>query len=351
MRLDYHRTCLLCSVDGLPDLPPMPYRCPLGTDLSHAAALLRQGGLVAFATETVYGLGGNALDVQAVARIFAAKNRPQFDPLIVHVASRAWLPELVRPWPDLADRLMEAFWPGPLTLVLPKQPRVPDLVTSGLPHVAVRQPQHPLALELLAQAGCPIAAPSANPFGQLSPTCATDVAESLGDKIDYILDGGPCSIGVESTVVLVDESHVTLLRPGGVTYEALVEIVGDVRELVPKSPAIGPPDNSPRLAPGTLPQHYAPRTPLRLISQLSDITQPEQSGLLLLGPRHDLPPVAAVEYLAKDRNLTTAATRLFAALRRLDRANLQQIFAELMPTEGLGRAINDRLQRAARTVE
>jgi len=186
------------------------------TSVTAAAEFLRAGKLVAFPTETVYGLGANALDAGAVARVFEVKNRPHFDPLIVHIADEAWLPRLVIEIPSSARKLAEAFWPGPLTLVLPKTDLIPDLVTSGLPGVAVRMPSHPMARQLLRETDLPIAAPSANPFGQLSPTTAQHVAETLGDRIDLILDGGPCEVGVESTVVQVHADGAVLLRQGGI---------------------------------------------------------------------------------------------------------------------------------------
>jgi len=321
--------------------------CPIGKDVAWAARLLREGKLVGFATETVYGLGANALDVNAVARIFAAKNRPYFDPLIVHVADRSWLPRLVATWPKQAEQLAQRFWPGPLTLVLPKTDLVPDLVTAGLPSVAVRVPAHSQALELLRLADVPVAAPSANPFGQLSPTCAEHVADRLGDMIDYLLDGGPCSVGVESTVLLLEPHRAVLLRPGGVPLEEIEAVLGAV--VVPvQEPATAPsPSPSSALAPGMLPQHYAPRTPLRVVEQLPVAAPRERTGLLILQPCPAADRFAAVEVLSTQGDLTEAAANFFAALRRLDAANLQQILAVPFPDERLGRALNDRLKRAA----
>src|SRR5690606_17904261 len=210
----------------------------IGTDVALAAQLIAAGKLVAFPTETVYGLGANALDSAAVADVFAAKERPHFDPLIVHVATLEAARELVTEFPDTAVRLAEKFWPGPLTLVLPKVDRVPHLVTAGLPSVGVRIPAHPLALELIERAGVPIAAPSANLFGQVSPTTAEHVAAQLADRIDYILDGGPCRVGVESTVLHLGGERPLLLRPGGVSLEDLEAVIGPVETLQP-SPASG----------------------------------------------------------------------------------------------------------------
>lgn len=321
----------------------MSTTCLIGVDVAHAARLLRHGKLVSFATETVYGLGANALDVHAVARVFAVKSRPHFDPLIVHIADRSWLTRIVKEWPETAERLAARFWPGPLTLVLPKTDLIPDLVTSGLPSVAVRMPAHPLALELLRLADVPIAAPSANLFGQLSPTRAEHVAERLGDQIDYLLDGGPCAVGVESTVLLLEPSRAVLLRPGGVTLEEIESVIGPVA-----LPArVTTSDQTAAPSPGMLPQHYAPRTPLAIVEDLSRVTASERCGLLTLQPGPGASRFAAVETLSVRGDLTEAAANFFAALRRLDAARVEQIVAMPFPNRGLGRALNDRLSRAA----
>ena len=316
--------------------------CPVGTDVERAAALLRSGGLVAFATETVYGLGADALNVTAVARVFDVKGRPRFDPLIVHVSDTSWLSRLTRGVPEPARRLAERFWPGPLTLVLPKTELVPDLVTSGLPTVAVRMPDHPLAQQLLRIAGVPVAAPSANPFGRLSPTRAEHVAEQLGDRIDYILDGGPCRVGVESTVIGWTAAAPVLLRPGGVMVEQIEEALGQ--------PVLEQPShqtgNAAAPSPGMLPKHYAPRTPL-VIGSLDALAPTGRVGFLLLSPRAVPAQVAAVELLSESGDLVEAASRFFDALRRLDAQDLDVIIAEPFPEHGLGRALNDRLRRAA----
>lgn len=316
--------------------------CPITTDIAWAARVLREGGLCAIATETVYGLAANALDEHAVARIFEAKARPFFDPLIVHIASRDWLHRLVSRVPPAAEKLAAAFWPGPLTMVLPKTDLVPDLVTSGLPSVAIRMPAHPQARELLRLVDLPLAAPSANPFGQLSPTCAQHVAETLGDKIDLILDGGPSQVGVESTVVFVMDDAVQILRHGGVTREALERIVrvedGSVDVVETATPS-----------PGMLPQHYAPRTSLRVVTSQDELAKLDAGriGALLLTDTDRDPRFAAVEVLTTDGNLATAAANFFAALRRLDRQQVDLIVAYPFPDLGLGRALNDRLSRAA----
>jgi L-threonylcarbamoyladenylate synthase len=312
------------------------------TDVSEAATVLKRGGLVGFPTETVYGLGAIALDVDAVARVFEAKGRPRFDPLIVHVADLAGARQLVTRFPDVADKLARKFWPGPLTLVLPKRDIVPDLITAGLPTVGIRVPDHPLALALLRAAGVPIAAPSANLFGCVSPTTAEHVAEQLGDRIDLILDGGPCRVGVESTVLQVEPAPPIVLRLGGVTLEELERELGKV--VVASADTD---DSAPQVAPGRLTQHYAPRTRVELVADLR--TGPCGSDVAALAFR-SAPAgneYAAEECLSPRGDLREAAANIFAALRRLDAAGVSRIVAELLPEEGLGRAVNDRLRRAA----
>jgi L-threonylcarbamoyladenylate synthase len=311
--------------------------------IADAAEIVRRGGLVAFPTETVYGLGANALDAAAVARIFAAKGRPTFDPLIVHLADRGWLGRAVRTVPEAAANLAARFWPGPLTLVLPKAAVVPDLVTAGLDTVGVRVPDHPAARALLEAADTPIAAPSANLFGQVSPTTAAHVLEQLGDAVDAVLDGGPCRVGVESTIVSFASGAPVVLRPGGVTREDLAAVlgrpVGFARERAP--------EDTPLVAPGQLERHYATRTPLRLLSGRA--TSPghlARVGLLAFGGT-PAPGFAAVEVLAPDGKPATAAANLFAALRRLDARGLDLLLAEPCSEEGLGSAIMDRLRRCA----
>lgn len=343
----------------------------VSTDLTAAAEILQRGGLVAFPTETVYGLGANALSTEAVARVFEVKGRPHFDPLIVHLHDRKQLPEFVADWPDLARKLTDRFWPGPLTIIVPKTDLIPDLVTGGGPYVGVRMPDHPLALALLKQTGLPLAAPSANRFGRLSPTEAAAVAEQLGDRIDLILDGGPCRVGVESTVVFPTNGGLQLLRPGGITLEELEAVAGPVHVL-PRQPSAaretstGSPLADRELAsssetppvgllsPGTLPQHYAPRTLLSIATSLPAVPQGQRWGLLCLRRPDTLRDVefggtdwAVVEELSGKGDLREATSRFFAALRRLDHAGLDQIIALPLPETGLGRALNDRLQRAA----
>lgn len=323
--------------------------CPIGDDVSRAAEILCGGGLVAFATETVYGLGANALDPRAVARVFEVKNRPRFDPLIVHVHDVSAVETLVAEYPSRARELTSRFWPGPLTVVLPKRDRVPDLVTAGLPTVAVRIPDHPLALELLRAAVVPIAAPSANPFGHVSPTRAEHVVEQLGDRIDYILDGGPCRVGVESTVLALVDDEPTLLRPGGVTLEELEAAIGPVS--VPVGDALA---NEAAASPGMLARHYAPHTPLAIHEagddefEFVETRAGHRVGRLAFRPLASTTGYAAVEILSPTGDLREAAANFFAALRRLDALGLDRIVADHFPDEGLGRALNDRLRRAAR---
>ena len=317
--------------------------CELGTDLDHAAALLAAGKLVAFPTETVYGLGANALDTSAVAAVFAAKGRPHFDPLIVHVSGAEEAARLTTSFPSLATRLADEFWPGPLTLVLPKSDAVPDLVTAGLPNVALRVPRHPVARSLIARTELPIAAPSANRFGQISPTSAAHVATQLEESIDYILDGGACDVGVESTVLQLAAKRPTLLRPGGVPVEDIEAVIGTVDVLTPE-PAQ---ENRPQPSPGLLDRHYAPQTPLRIVKELPSPSADRKLGLLSLGPVPEEHHCEVVEVLSKTADLTEAAARFYAALRRLDEAGVIEIIARPFPDQGLGRALNDRLRRAA----
>jgi L-threonylcarbamoyladenylate synthase len=307
--------------------------------IAEAADTIRRGGLVAFPTETVYGLGANALDARAVARVFEVKARPTFDPLIVHVASLADLPRVAQPTDPRVRVLAERFWPGPLTLVLPRRPEVPDIVTAGLDTVGVRVPGHAAAHALLVAAQTPIAAPSANPFGYVSPTTAAHVAERLGAAVDLILDGGPCRVGVESTILSLAVDPPVVLRPGGVSREQLEAALGRRLEV---ASAAGKP-----LAPGQLPKHYATRTPLRIVAGPAVPPAAGRVGLVAFSRSSASDGFAAVEVLAEDGSPATAAANLFAALRRLDALSLDLIVAERCPETGLGLAIMDRLRRAA----
>ncbi|MDE1169911.1 MAG: L-threonylcarbamoyladenylate synthase [Verrucomicrobium sp.] len=309
-------------------------------EIEKAVGLLRAGEVVGMPTETVYGLAGDAFSAPALARIFAVKKRPFFDPLILHVADRAAADRCVAEWTPLAEQLAEKFWPGPLTLILPKRPEVPDLATSGLPLVGVRAPRHPAAQRLLRAFGGPLAAPSANRFGRISPTTAAAVREELGAAVPLVLDGGPCEIGVESSIVAFIDGEPVLLRAGGVPLEALEAVAGKIgREGGRLSAA----------APGQLPQHYAPRTRVRIVTpeqaEELDWVARAQAGLIGWGA---LPEgYKAVCNLSPAKNFAEAAARLFGALRELDAAGVEEIWALPLPEEDLGRAVNDRLRRAA----
>jgi L-threonylcarbamoyladenylate synthase len=315
--------------------------CPATPDaIDRAATLLRQGEVVAFPTETVYGLGADATAPCAVARVFSIKGRPAFDPLIVHLAGVAALDTVAAAVPDAARRLAARYWPGPLTIVLPKHPSIPDLVTAGLPSVAVRVPDHPVALALIAAADRPIAAPSANPFGYVSPTTAQHVLDQLGDAVPLVLDGGPCRIGLESTIVSFLDSSATLLRPGAISHEALERELGPVR--ISR-------DASQPTAPGQLPRHYAPSTPVVLIADIAAVAPLERAGsaLLACAPVADTAGFDAVEILSVAGDFEVAGAGLFSALRSLDAGGYRRIFALAVPERGIGRAIMDRLRRAA----
>lgn len=307
-------------------------------DIPRAAALLRKGSLVAFPTETVYGLGGDATDDQAVAAIFAAKGRPRFNPLIVHLAIADAARDLVD-FDERAATLARRFWPGPLTLVLPRRARcgVSLLASAGLDSLAVRVPAHPLAHALLAAAARPIAAPSANRSGRVSPTTADHVLAELDGRIAAVLDGGPCQVGIESTVVDLTTARATLLRPGGVPLEALRDVLGPIDDGVTDqaSPA------APR-APGMLLSHYAPDLPLRL----NAVTAAPGEVYLAFGPT--VPRNATeIRWLSRTGDPVEAAARLFATLRDVDRRTFTGIAVAPIPDDGLGQAINDRLRRAA----
>ena len=311
---------------------PMP-RAADPAALADAAAILNAGGLVAFPTETVYGLGADARNERAVARIFAAKGRPQFNPLIVHVPGLAEAEALVQ-FSPMARTLAAAFWPGALTLVLPRKTDcgLSLLVSAGLDTVAVRAPSNALAQALLAAAQCPIAAPSANRSGSVSPTTAAHVAESLGGAVDLILDGGPTALGIESTVIGFDGSAAVLLRPGGIARDAIETITGPLRMA----------GGDTITSPGQLASHYAPDAPIRL----NAATVASDEALLAFGA--DVPAGArAVLNLSARGDTTEAAANLFAMLRALDSAGARRIAVMPIPVSGLGEAINDRLQRAA----
>ena len=310
----------------------------LEAELERVAGLLRRGGVVAFPTETVYGLGADARNDEAVARIFEIKGRPRFDPLIVHVANPGMAAEVAATWPAAAEELIRRFWPGPLTLVLPKRPEVSDLVTAGLPTVGVRMPRHPLALELIRKAGVPVAAPSANPFGRTSPTKAKHVDGHVGGQVDAILDGGPCAVGVESTILSFVEETPVVLRVGGLALEEIEAAIGPVR--------LAPATDDVPLAPGRLLRHYAPHTPLALVEDVAALRGGPREGLLTFRghpPRGGIRRGRSAVARGRPARSRGAFVRRPAAAGcvRLDR------IAPSGPGPRLGRAINDRLRRAA----
>lgn len=334
---------------------------PLSPDpdlIRQAADMINAGGLVAFPTETVYGLGANALNKDAVEKIFVAKGRPSNDPLIVHVASFDEVRLVASQVPEIVHALAKAFWPGPLTLVLPKQPTIPDAVTSGLNTVAVRIPSHPVALALLRECGVPVAAPSANRFGHTSPTTAAHVLDDLDGRIDLILDGGPSAVGVESTVLDVSQTPPMILRPGGISREALEKILGPiaVRNNLKAD------DESPQVSPGLLGKHYTPKAELILceggrhsalekLLLLAEQAQAQGRSVGLLLAEEDLPTFATLMCrtfaLGSSDDLETIARNLYAGMRSLDDRGAQVILTRDFGQDGLGLAIRDRLSRAA----
>ena len=330
--------------------------------LTRAAAILRAGGLVALPTETVYGLGANALDKAAVERIFEAKQRPSWDPVIVHIANESMLDGLVRDVPEPARRLMIAFWPGPLTLLLPRTAAVPDAVTAGRPLVGIRMPAHPVALELIRLAGVPVAAPSANTFGRISPTTAAHVLDDLDGRIDAVLDAGPTAHGVESTVLDPGQSPMVIYRPGAVTAAQILEIAGPVKLF-----RGGPLQQAPREAlpsPGVGLRHYAPKARLVLVEGPLAELGAHLAGAALAWPGVRLGVMLPAEVAASGALATAAvyawgrwaapeemARELYAGLRALDARGCTVILCPLPPAEGIGAAIRDRLRKAAHAEE
>lgn len=311
----------------------------IGNDISQAKKLLLEGELVAIPTETVYGLAANALNPDAVTKIFVVKERPSFDPLIVHVASIEQTQKLVTAIPQKAIQLAEHFWPGPLTLVLPKQSIIPDIVTSGLSTVGIRCPDHDLTRQLLSELPFPLAAPSANPFGYISPTTAEHVNSQLGNKIKYILDGGPCRVGLESTIVGFENDQTMIYRRGGISEEEIENVIGEVSyKLISSNP----------VAPGQLDSHYAPNKKFYLgdINQLKKKFIGTEVGVLRFMGNSDSSDGYQLT-LSQSGNLEEAARNLFAALRQFDQMEIEVILAETVPDLGIGKAINDRLRRAA----
>lgn len=317
-----------------------------GTDITFAANLLKTGKLVVFPTETVYGLGANAFDAYAVARVFAVKKRPTFDPLIVHISEFDQIEQLFQsPVSENVYTLAKAFWPGPLTIVYNKKPEVPDLVTSGLPTVAVRMPSHPVAAELIRLAGVPVAAPSANLFGCLSPTKANHVEKQLNEP-DYLLDGGQTIFGIESTVVSVEPNGIRILRHGAVSEESLaahVPILSEVKEeKVGQLPS-----------PGMLKSHYSPRKPLYILKSSDSGALKEGTGVIVISSASkDKYKTLKTISLSEEGNLSEIAVNLFAALHVMeDDPEISQIFIEPVPEKGIGKAIMDRLRKASYNYE
>jgi L-threonylcarbamoyladenylate synthase len=312
----------------------------IGNDIQKAAYFLHNN-VVGIPTETVYGLAGNALDASRVADIFRVKKRPFFDPLIVHVHSQEALEPLITDFPPVLKKLADAFWPGPLTLLLPRSEKIPDLTCSGLSEAAFRIPNHPLTLQLLHATGFPLAAPSANPFGYVSPTTAQHVNDQLGQDIPYVLDGGPSSVGLESTIVGLENGRPTIFRLGGLSVDEIKAVIGEVDVRVNQS-------SDPR-APGMLKSHYSPLKPLLLCDIRSSLHQfRKQSPILILFDQlvEDY-PIEKQILLSPNRSITEAATNLFAVLRQADKIAGEIILAESVPPNGLGIAINDRLKRAS----
>jgi L-threonylcarbamoyladenylate synthase len=313
--------------------------------IARAAELLRAGRLVAFPTETVYGLGANALDPAAVARIFAAKGRPAYNPLIVHLPNAERARALASDWPAAADRLAAAFWPGPLTLVVPKSAGVPDAVTAGRPNVALRVPSHLVAHALLLAARVPVAAPSANRSTEISPSTAGHVAKSLGDRVDLILDGGPTPVGIESTVVSLLNAVPVLLRPGMVSVDELRDVLGGEIDL----PKVTPEADEARLSPGMMERHYAPRAPLVTLDfdGLSEAARRDADAGRRVGVvaiRGDVPGAVSVR-LPDDP--AEYASRLYSTLHELEDRGVEVIYVEAVPESAAWAGVRDRLRRAA----
>lgn len=313
-------------------------KAEIGTDINKAKSFLENGHVISIPTETVYGLAANATDVQAVAQIFQIKNRPYFNPLIIHVPSVQAVELYTNNIPDQAYELLKAFSPGPLTVLLPKSDLVPDIVTAGSERVAIRIPDHLLALELLQSINFPLAAPSANPFGYVSPTTVSHVFEQLGSQIPYILDGGPSKVGVESTIVGFENHEIVIYRLGGVTVEEIEKKVGKV---MLNTSVDHIPD-----APGMLKSHYSPQKRFyvgNIDEMLNNLTS-KKVGVISFQKPYPMADVNCI--LSKNGDLTEAASHLFSYLRQLDGADIEVILAEWLPEIGLGRAINDRLNRA-----
>jgi len=310
--------------------------------IQKAASIIKTGGLVAFPTETVYGLGADGLNPIAVAKIFEVKKRPAFNPLILHIADSAWLKKLTAVSSDRINLLIKNFWPGPLTLVLPKTELVPDIVTSGNTTVAVRMPDHPVALKLIELSETPIAAPSANKFGHLSPTEASHVAKYLSNKVDMILDGGKSSVGVESTILQFHENEFYLLRHGGLSKEDIEKEIGEVKAGVIN-------EHKPN-SPGQLPFHYSPHTPLKFFNN-KFLDEKKKIGAIFFKEIKNTFPFSNAKLLSGKGDLREAAANLFSILHEMEKENLDLILVEKIEETGLGNAIMDRLKKAVKQHE
>lgn len=309
----------------------------IGNSITESIKILKNDGLVGIPTETVYGLAANGLKASAVLKIFTAKKRPSFDPLILHSSSDKifqWVKEI----PEPARKLAEAFWPGPLTLILPKADSVPFEVTSGLNTVGVRVPNHPLTLELLQKIDFPLAAPSANPFGYISPTTAQHVENQLGNEVDYILDGGACQVGIESTIVGFENNEAVIYRLGGLAIGEIEAVIGKVK--VQNNQASNP------KAPGMIAVHYAPKKPLLLVKNFSEVIDDEHTAYMIFDQNPNVSSERQFS-LSMTQDYYEAAAKLYALMRHLDESKFSKIIVQRLPDIGLGKAINDRLFRAS----
>jgi L-threonylcarbamoyladenylate synthase len=316
----------------------------ISDNIEKAVEILKNNDLVAIPTETVYGLAGNIYSEAAISKIFEIKNRPFFNPLIVHIHSIKQLDELTNYIPPKAQLLAKAFWPGALTLVLKKNVKVPNIITAGKDTVAIRMPKHPTTLALLEQLNFPLAAPSANPFGCISPTKAIHVEEYFGNSLQMVLEGGDCKNGIESTIIGFESDVPVLYRLGAISVEDIEEVIGEVKIINTK-------ENFEPNAPGMLEKHYAPLTSTFLETNIEaaiNLFSDKKIGLLLLSKKIDNPQIVHQEILTKHGDLQEAATNLYAALHILDKLNLDVIIVERLPDIGLGKSINDRLERATK---
>ncbi len=310
----------------------------IGTDVQKAAKILSEGGLVAIPTETVYGLAANAFNTKAITKVFKAKNRPSFDPLITHISDINQLNTLTAHVPKKAVTLTNKFWPGPLTIILPKTDKISDLITSGLDSAAFRVPNHPLTNALLGSVSFPLVAPSANPFTYVSPTTAQHVADQLGDKVDYILDGGPCRIGLESTIISFAKQTPKIVRLGGLGAEEIEQVIGKIE--------IQNHSSSAPQAPGMLTSHYSPGKPL-IIGDIEQLIKEHNDKIIGIISYKKAFSTYINTVLTPSENLTEAARNLFKSLRWMATQPIDIILTEFVPNHGLGRAINDRLTRAS----